>query len=1032
MEQAQPMSPGPLGPEGAQEFLAPERLFSSRLPDLGPWWPSLRAQVDPSLPPNPWREETLAQLVHDVLVRGLREWIGGREEALGAVIGPRTSFPSPLRPKELRVIRPGPQLRWVEGQPEPSPQPLLGIAGARQRLGNLLAPHGGWIAGDVEAWVVAVEFVSDSLARSEVLVRVYSRKAGRVLQTNLRMLARWRLGASRVVLASLETEHFQEVSSPATLFADRTAQFLGPASEVGSWLWQGAQQCSERTDNLIVFTDVHLGMHGAALGDVDGDGLEDIYVARHGGAPNLLLRHRADGTVQDVAPASEVDFLDDTSGVLIVDMDGDGARDLVLGVGTDVVLCWNDGQGRFSARTFLSRDSKDKVYSLAAADADGDGDLDLYDTRYFANNYGGGVPTPYHDAHNGAPNSYWCNLGQREFEEATARVGLDVGNDRFSLVALWEDVDQDGDLDLYVVNDFGANNLYRNDGGQFVDVTAALGLGDMAAGMGISPSDINGDGRLDLYVSNMHTAAGRRVTAHERFQGSAPASVRAHYRAHTRGNSVLVQEDSGRFRDVSSSALASPGGWAWGAIHLDMNNDGWDEFVVPNGFLTGSDARDLASFFWRCVVNASPLEEPATSAYQNAWAGITRLTQVRGYCWNGHERHYAYLGSPEGRFADLSRLSGLGLDDDGRVALRTDWDGDGRQDLILKNRTAPVLRFMHNRAPQPGSYLAFELADAGPNTEAVGALVQVRLGSRTLVRRVYAGEGYLAGQSKRLHFGLGELPAGEVVEWVRVTWPDGQVQEVHGLPCGELYRWDRREGVPRALPRPEASAWSDVSGPSLPATPAGPRSNLIALERVPCASLTLPRLNQDALTVGDYAGNCLLVYLWATWDPASQQGLVTLRSAQARFDDVGLRLHPLAMDGPRALERIAERMSTLLPDSAGGRADRRTRPLIELLLQSTLGIYDDLSLPIALLVDPDSRMVAVHLGPPEVDVIVDQVRRLQQGDPRDGGRWTHALTGGRWLGPGPARNFERAIEYLLEERKEEAFAAELRAFVDAR
>ena len=95
-------------------------------------------------------------------------------------------------------------------------------------------------------------------------------------------------------------------------------------------------------------------------------------------------------------------------------------------------------------------------------------------------------------------------------------------------------------------------------------------------------------------------------------------------------------------------------------------------------------------------------------------------------------------------------------------------------------------------------------------------------------------------------------------------------------------------------------------------------------------------------------------------------------------------------------------------------------------------IYGDLSLPLALLVDPDSRMVAVHLGPPEVDVIVDQVRRLQQGDPRDGGRWTHALTGGRWLGPGPARNFERAIEYLLEERKEEAFAAELRAFVDAR
>lgn len=1021
-----PIAAGPV--ENSQ---APGRLFTSRLAQFGSWWPDLRAQVDPSRPPDPWRGEGLAQLAQGVLAQGLRDWVGGSQDTLWAVIGPRTSFPSPLRPREVTVLRPGPDLRLVEGVPEPSAETLLGIAGARLRLGELLAPHMGWSSGDVEVWVEAVEFVSDALARSRVSVRIHGQKPERVLQTNLRMIADWRLGASRVVLASLVTEHFQEVQNGRPLFVDETASVLGAGAAAGSWLWQGARESSERTDNLIPFTDVHLGMHGAAVGDVDGDGLEDLYIARHGGVPNLLLRHQPDGTTQDVATISQVDFLDDTSGVLIVDLDGDGARDIAVGVGTDVVLCWNDGRGHFPERTRLSRPSQDKVYSLAAADADGDGDLDLYDTRYFASNYGGGVPTPYHDAHNGAPNSYWCNQGRREFEEATERVGLAVGNDRFSLVALWEDVDLDGDLDLYVVNDFGSNNLYRNEGGRFVEAAAVLGLGDMAAGMGVSPSDVNGDGLLDLYVSNMHTAAGMRVTAADRFQSDAPEGIRAHYRRHTRGNSILIQDGAGRFRDGSKDSLASPGGWAWGAVHVDMDNDGWDEFVVPNGFLTGSDPRDLASFFWRCVVNSSPMDGVATAAYQNAWAGITRLTQVRGYCWNGNERHYAYLGSPGGRFADLSRLSGLGLKEDGRVALRVDWDGDGHQDLILKNRTAPVLRFMRNQTAGSGNFLAFELSDGGPNTEAVGALVQVRTGSRTLVRRVYAGEGYLAGQSKRLHFGLGGVEPGEAVEWVRVTWPDGQVQEVRDLPSGSLYAWDRQRGH-RSIPR-AAGGWGDDQGSdSLPPWISTPSSSLIALERVPCSSLPLPLGDGGGVTVRDHGGSLLLVYLWATWDPPSQAGLEKLHAAKDAFAEDNLRVHALAMDGPREASLAVDRLEALFPGAMGGRSDRRTSALIELILQSTLGTYDDVALPLGLLMDADGQLVSVHMGPPDVPSILDQARRLREGDPRDDGRWSHALTGGRWLFEGPRRNFTRAIEYLAEERDEEFFAAELQAFVDGR
>ena len=169
----------------------------------------------------------------------------------------------------------------------------------------------------------------------------------------------------------------------------------------------------------------------------------------------------------------------------------------------------------------------------------------------------------------------------------------------------------------------------------------------------------------------------------------------------------------------------------------------------------------------------------------------------------------------------------------------------------------------------------------------------------------------------------------------------------------------------------------------------------------------------------DHSGSLLLVYLWATWDPPSQAGLEKLHAAKDAFADNNLRVHALAMDGPREASRAVDRLEALFPGAMGGRSDRRTSALIELILQSTLGTYDDVALPLGLLMDADGQLVSVHMGSPDVPSILEQARRLRDGDPRDEGRWSHALTGGRWLFEGPTRNFTRAIEYLAEERGEE-------------
>ena len=213
---------------------------------------------------------------------------------------------------------------------------------------------------------------------------------------------------------------------------------------------------------------------------------------------------------------------------------------VALARGTDVWIGWNDGAGRFPTGTTLRAEGGARVYSLTAADVDGDGDLDLYDTRYFRQGgYGDQAPTPYHDAQNGAENHLWRNLAEsasRVFRDDTAALGLDVGNDRFSLAAAFEDVDRDGDMDLYVANDFGRNNLFVNEGGRFVDRARELGLEDMAAGMGVSFGDIDRDGLSDLLVSNMWAPAGLRVARDPRFVPGAPGEVRDEFMRHARGN----------------------------------------------------------------------------------------------------------------------------------------------------------------------------------------------------------------------------------------------------------------------------------------------------------------------------------------------------------------------------------------------------------------------------------------------------------------------------------------------------------------
>ena len=418
-------------------------------------------------------------------------------------------------------------------------------------------------------------------------------------QINTEWLCHWTPDIETPHIKSIALLSYEEsirlAKNKTSLLNDCTADLLGHNKAY-------REQLLRSTDHWRARIPVNLGLdvvanHGLALGDVNGDGLDDLYLCQQGGLPNRLFIQNPDGTLTDHTRQSGTGWLDYCASALIVDLDNDGDRDLAVSQDFKLLLMENDGSGRFSLSFGTSTHAQ--TFSISAADFDLDGDLDIYACGYnpSADRVRSGAlgePLPYHDAQNGGANMLLSNDGGWEFNEVTENVGLNHNNNRFSFAATWEDYDDDGDPDLYVANDYGRNNLYENTSGRFVDVAAELGIEDMASGMSASWGDFNRDGRLDIYISNMFSAAGNRITFQRQFKPGAPQTMLAQYQRHARGNTLFQADQEGRgFSDISVEQGVTMGRWAWGSRFVDLNNDGWEDLVVANGFISTEDTGDL-------------------------------------------------------------------------------------------------------------------------------------------------------------------------------------------------------------------------------------------------------------------------------------------------------------------------------------------------------------------------------------------------------------------------------------------------------
>ncbi|MGI9427992.1 MAG: FG-GAP repeat domain-containing protein, partial [Bythopirellula sp.] len=351
-------------------------------------------------------------------------------------------------------------------------------------------------------------------------------------------------------LLEIRLADYEQVAAPAgPLLADCTSAVLAHNPTFDTQIRRGTNYWMKCLD-YRAGVDMQ-GHQGLAVGDINGDGLDDVYLCQNGALPNQLFIQNRDGTASEQAASAKLDLLTASRGALLLDLDNDGDQDLVLSSDDTVFFLENDGQGRFQMRTGWK--SPARLFTLSAADYDQDGDVDIYACG-LVDLGERPAPIPYHDANNGGSNALLANEGSWQFRDVTNEVGLDQNNSRFSYASSWEDYDNDGDQDLYVANDFGRNNLYRNDGGRFVDVAAEAGVEDIGAGMSATWGDFNADGYVDLYVSNMFSSAGGRIAFQQQFGGDYGAAGKSHLQRHARGNTLLVNRGDGTFEDISEVA----------------------------------------------------------------------------------------------------------------------------------------------------------------------------------------------------------------------------------------------------------------------------------------------------------------------------------------------------------------------------------------------------------------------------------------------------------------------------------------------
>jgi hypothetical protein len=562
---------------------------------------------------------------------------------------------------------------------------------------------------------------------------------------------------------------------------------------------------------------------GTCLGDVDGDGRPDVFLARTEGS-NKLYRNLGNWRFEDITESAGVGAPDRYStGCAFADVDGDGDLDLVLVAtkGPNAIFL-NDGHGRFTERRDLGLDPSGKGgTTITMSDLDGSGRLALYVANYKPYSILDSIP-PQQRAFNqmvrqvgpnkyevvpefrheyklvvrpdmgglrlserGATNDFYTNDGHGRFSRVTFTSptfrdanGQQLAEEAesFTLDAKFVDLNGDGAPDLYVTNDFeDTDEIWINDGhGHFrlADWTAQRQTSNSA--MGADVADVNGDGLPDLFVDDMLSNDPRRFkteipthTALPKHPGEIDTELQQ------QRNTLFINRGDGTFAEVGMFAGVQASGWSWGTLFMDVDLDGWQDILIANGHLwdiMDADVQEglenrLTAVNWR----RSRWEFPPLRLKNVAFRNRGNMT-----------------------FEDVSDRWRFGTENDiSHTIAAADLDGDGDLDVVVNRLGAPALA-LRNDATAPR--VAVRLVGDAPNTRAVGSKIRLLGGVVPLQeRQIVVGGLYMSHSDYEASFAMGKADSARLV----IDWRDGRRTTIAGVRPNRLYEITTANATPR-------------------------------------------------------------------------------------------------------------------------------------------------------------------------------------------------------------------------------------------
>jgi hypothetical protein len=551
-----------------------------------------------------------------------------------------------------------------------------------------------------------------------------------------------------------------------------------------------------KKENSFLFRNFYNG-GGVAIGDINNDGLADVFLTSNTAANKLYL-NKGNFQFEDISVKAGI-IADDiwNTGVVMADINADGWLDIYVCSSGHMPtgnrlnkLYINNRNGSFTEEAKkYGLDIKAYTTQVSFFDYDMDGDLDCF----MINN----SPIPVNQLEfsnkrdlleskwpvgdflkGGGDHLYQNNNGR--FTEVTQDAGIHGTLLSFGMGVSVGDINNDGYPDVYVANDsYERDYLYINQkNGKFKDMLEEKMQHTSFSSMGADIADVNNDGYSDIFTTDMLPLSDFRIKTTGAFDDidMFNRKIGAGFYYHYVKNCLQLNSPSGNFKDIGNYSGVSASDWSWGALMFDMDNDGWNDILACNGVNHDVTDLDFMNFFANDVIQRMILSGKKDEVDQ-VLKQIPKTPLPNKVYKNEHNL----------KFTDIGEEWGLGQNTFSNGAAYGDLDNDGDLDIIINNQNQPSFIYRNNsRQINQHNYIGIQLKGEGKNTYAVGSKIQLFIGNQILTKEVIPSRGFQSSVDYKQIMGIGKFTK---IDSMHIIWPNRIVSSIKNPAINKVYNY---------------------------------------------------------------------------------------------------------------------------------------------------------------------------------------------------------------------------------------------------